>query len=30
VQMFADPQTLDKIVDWVAAASKTARAKPAR
>jgi hypothetical protein len=30
VQMFTDPATLDKIVDWIAAASKSARPKPAR
>jgi len=30
VQMFTDPATLDKIVDWVAAASKAPRPKPAR
>ena len=30
VQMFADPATLDKIVDWVVAAAKAPRPKPAR
>jgi pimeloyl-ACP methyl ester carboxylesterase len=29
VQMFADPTTLDKIVDWIAAAAKTPRPKNA-
>lgn len=30
VQMFADPATLDKVVDWIAAAARTPRPKPAR
>jgi pimeloyl-ACP methyl ester carboxylesterase len=30
VQMFADPATLDKIVDWIGAASKTPPPQPAR